>query len=161
MPCDSFWDEPFRDNTDLTVIVAGDICEQRIDIRDYLKYLPDLNKVTIIRQCLLLGADIEKLDTMTMQQLLGLREVRLHEIFNFYEMGNTSRRNYLLQVIQQPFARWGPGCLCIETYTTNLMGKTDIVEIANIVRSALKFKYFTSSSDCMQPIFSIRQPDED
>lgn len=149
---DEFWDAHYRDTSDLAVIVAGDICEKHIDIRDYLKYQDDLDTLTVVRFCLLLGAEPNVLDKMTPKQIQEYVDVLLHKKFNFYDDSEHSRR-FLLQLIQYPFARWGPRCLWVESCSVDLKGMADIKAISEKLSAALGFKYFTDSRYLCWPIF--------
>lgn len=152
-----FWDAPHRDASDLAVIVSGDMCEKKIDVRDYLAYQDNLDTLTVVRYCLLLGEDIENLQGMTPRQIQEHSEALLHKVFKFYD-GSEHRRNYFLQLIQYPFARWGPECLWIDHCSVDLKGMTDIKEMSIKLSKALDFEYFSNSYDLVMPVFTIQQP---
>lgn len=154
----NFWDASWRDNTDLAVIVAGDMCERLIDIRDYLQFYDNLDLLTLMRQCLLLDADIKDIQHLPWQQVIDLRTELLQRRYDFFKSGDEEQQNYLLQLIQYPFARWGPGCLCTEFSSINLKGMTDIPTIASVLQNKLNFEYFTPSLMCDPRIYEIEQP---
>lgn len=154
---DEFWYADYRDASDLAVIVAGDMCEKKIDVRDYLKFQDNLDTLTVVRYCLLMGAELSDLEGMNPRQIQEYSETLLHKIFDFYD-GTDHKRNYLLQLIQYPFARWGPECLWVEHCSVDLKGMTDIKEMSVKLSNALGFKYFTNSYNLAMPVFKIQQP---
>ncbi len=67
-----FWELFDLDNTDLAVIVAGDICEGVINFKDYLQYFDHFEYMTLFRFCLLLGYENKELDRKSAKELFAL-----------------------------------------------------------------------------------------
>ncbi len=157
----TFWELLDLDNTDLSVIVAGDICEGVIDFKDYLQFFDHFEYITRFRFCLLLGYDNKELYEKSDKELFALSEEGLHRRFNFYKPGDWHMREYLLQLIQYPFAQWGSGCLEIQYSSIDFLklvesAPLDVDQLMKMLQEKFKFKYFVPfRMMASRPIFTI------
>lgn len=141
-PLKDIWSLYGLDNSDLAVIMACDLSEKVIDPCEYLKYVDDFERMTLVRFCLLLHAHPKDLVGLSKDELYDLRDKLLKQLFNFFDPNNEKKRRFLLQVIQKPIAKWGIGCLHIERCTCNVCDNMEIMREA--LKEHLGFEIYRS-----------------
>ncbi len=139
----SFWNCEYQDNTDLAVIIAGDICEGCVNVYDYLIYRDNLLRLTWARYCLLLHASRESVAFKTTRELKEYTDKLLVGRYGEDVMTNMRLRVFILQAIQLPFSQWGAGCLEVEHCTLDSIPDS-IHELSELLKRHLDFDRYDS-----------------
>lgn len=149
-----FWDTEYQDVSDLAVVVAGDICEQRINPEDYLKFMDDLEHLSILRLALLAGFHISQLDMLSSEEIDAL--LRTHFYMRF--PGLESRPNMylsLLKLLVLPFGRWSSNILTVE-YSSLSVEDYFSVNLKDILMRELEFNLFDRYQNGYQKLVNPR-----
>ena len=107
------WDHKDLDASDLAVVLAHDICEQRINVFDYLKYADDLDRLTGVRFCLLTGSKPDTDFPVTLPELEHIFVSNLIEKFPFIKTTDHALIRAFLITVQYPLGQWR-NCLHVE-----------------------------------------------
>ena len=142
MKAETLWDLKNLDAADLAVVVAHDICEDRINVFDYLKYTDNYEKLTGVRFCLLSGSDPE---TNFPDDPSDLEAIYVSNIQNHYTFVKTWTPHLIkcfIKNLQLPLLQW-KNHMCVEYCSLlNIKDYNSLEELKFHLSNHLNFKYF-------------------
>ena len=149
----TLWEQKHLDAADLAVIVAGDICEARINVYDYLKYYDNLDVLTGVRFCLLTGSEPS---TIFPRDPIELEKIYVENILRKYTFITSTSRwiiRAMLKAVQYPIAQW-KNCFRIEYCSLkDITSYTDIHDLMQVLREHLDFENYTRCNLADLPVY--------
>ncbi len=99
---ETFWEAPYRNPSDLAVIMAGDICENHFNIYDYLNFGPSLDRICAARYCIMARANLADIANLNTDELYECYYKLLSERFPWLNIANPKAYSWISQVLQLP-----------------------------------------------------------
>lgn len=101
--------------TDLRIAIAGDLSERRVKPWEYLPAYPDLRKMTLVRQALMVQVGGVELCKLNYEELIVKIDEGLREIMFDYPVGNKFVRHEVMKFLFRPFTKSDEYGYLIET----------------------------------------------